>query len=79
MINDNCTSCGFCVDECLPNAIMKGDPVYVINPVLCTECKGFYDKPQCVKVCPADAIKPDPNHRESSTELLAKQKRLFGE
>ena len=79
MIIDECTSCGLCIDECLTNAISKGDPIYVINPDLCTECKGFYDEPQCVKVCPVDAIKPDPHHRESISELLQKQKHIYGE
>jgi len=79
MIIDGCTSCGLCTEECLTDAISKGDPVYLINPEKCTECKGFYDEPQCVKVCPADAIKPDPYHRESISELLQKQKHIYGE
>jgi len=79
IINDSCTCCGLCIDVCLPYAIREGDPIYVINPEQCTECKGFYDEPQCVKVCPADAIKPDPYHRESISELLQKQRHIFGE
>jgi len=51
----------------------------VINPDKCTECAGFYNEPQCVKVCPADAIKPDPDHHESIEELLKKQKNIYGE
>ena len=79
MINDECTSSGLCIDECLTNAISEGDPIYVINPDKCTECKGFYDEPQCVKVCPAGAINPDPDHHESISELLQKQKHIYGE
>jgi ferredoxin len=79
MIIDECTSCGLCIDECLTNAISEGDPIYVINPDKCTECAGFYNEPKCVKVCPADAIKPDPDHHESIEELLEKQKHIYGE
>ncbi|MCU0473763.1 MAG: YfhL family 4Fe-4S dicluster ferredoxin [Bacteroidales bacterium] len=79
MIIDECTSCGLCVDECLSSAILEGDQIYVINPDMCTECAGFYIEPQCVKVCPADAIKPDPAHCESIEDLLKKQKHIYGE
>ena len=79
MINDECTSCGLCVDECLTNAISESNQIYDINSDKCTECKGFYDEPQCVKVCPADAIKPDPAHCESLEDLLKKHKHIYGE
>ncbi len=52
---------------------------YYIVPDKCTECKGFYDEPQCASVCPVDCCVPDPNHRETEEELLAKKKRLHGE
>jgi len=45
----------------------------------CTECNGFYDEPQCVDVCPVDAIQPDPNHQETKEEMLAKKAKLHGE
>ena len=45
----------------------------------CTECNGFFDEPQCVDVCPTDAIHPDPNNEESKEELLAKKAKLHGE
>ncbi len=79
IINDECTSCGICIDECPNEAISEGDTIYVINPDLCTECIGFYDEPQCVEVCPVDAIVPDPAHKESKDELLEKKKRTHGE
>jgi len=63
MIVDECISCGLCVEECPNNAISEGDPIYVINPDMCTECVGFYSEPQCVKVCPVDAILQDPAHQ----------------
>jgi len=79
MINDECISCGLCIEECPNKAISEGDPVYVINPALCTDCVGFYTEPQCVRVCPADVIVPDPDHREINEELFEKKKRIHGE
>jgi ferredoxin len=79
IINDECTSCGICIDECPNEAISEGDDIFVINPDLCTECEGFYNEPQCVEVCPVDAIVPDPAHKESKEELLEKKKRIHGE
>jgi len=32
------------------------DEYYYIVPDKCTECQGFYDEPQCVSVCPNDAV-----------------------
>jgi len=79
MITDDCISCGACVSECPNNAISEGDLIYEINPDRCTECVGFFDEPQCVEVCPVDAIIPDPDHSENHDELLAKKKQLHGE
>ncbi|MBN2612446.1 MAG: YfhL family 4Fe-4S dicluster ferredoxin [Bacteroidales bacterium] len=78
IITDDCTSCGLCLPECPNNAISEGDP-YVINPDLCTECVGFFNEPQCVSVCPMEAIILDPAHKESKEELLEKKKRIHGE
>lgn len=79
MINEECILCDACVAECPNEAISEGDPVYVIDPDLCTECAGFYDEPQCVNVCPVDAIVPDPEHKETQEQLLEKKKRIHGE
>jgi len=79
MITEDCISCGACVSECPNDAISQGDLYFVINPERCTECVGFYNKPQCVEVCPVDAIIPNPDRRESHDELLAKKKQLHGE
>jgi len=79
LINDECIACDACVPECPNDAISEGDPIYVINPDLCTECVGFHDKPQCVEVCPTDAIHPDPSFKESEEELLAKKKKIHGD
>jgi ferredoxin len=48
-INDDCTACGTCIDECPVEAISEGD-IYVIDPDLCTDCGA------CADVCPVEAI-----------------------
>lgn len=79
IITDECISCGACVSECPNEAISEGEMYYVINPDRCTECVGYFDKPQCVEVCPVDAIIHDSAHSESHDALLAKKKQLHGE
>jgi ferredoxin len=78
-INQDCISCGACEAECPNEAITQGDELFVIDPELCSECVGFYDEEQCVAVCPADAIHPDPDHAETAGDLLAKVMRLHPE
>ena len=55
-ITDECIACGSCEFECPVNAISEGDEYYVIDPEKCVECVGHFDEPQCVEVCPSDAI-----------------------
>lgn len=52
IINDECTACGSCIDECPVDAISEGD-IYVIDPDLCTDCGA------CADVCPVEAIHPE--------------------
>ena len=55
IIVPNCTLCSACELEC-PNAAISFDgSTYVIDPELCTECKGAYDTPQCAAICPVPA------------------------
>lgn len=84
-INEDCISCGLCVPVCPNRAIaelLDGDPMiqyganFVVDPDLCTECHGFYDTPQCVGVCPTDAIPLGEIHPETPDELDAKATRL---
>jgi len=79
MINDECTACGICEEECPNEAITEGDDIFQISADRCTECIGFYDTQQCAEVCPVDACVPDPAHRETEEELMAKKVSLHGE
>ena len=76
LINEECINCDVCEPECPNDAISMGPEIYVIDPSLCTECIGHYDKPQCVEVCPVECIPKDPEHEESEEELMAKYERL---
>jgi len=49
------------------------DEFFFIVPDKCTECQGFHDEPQCVAVCPTDAIHVDEDKPESEDQLLAKK------
>ena len=52
IVVENCTVCGACEFECPNAAISFANDTYVIDPVLCTECEGSFDTPQCAAVCP---------------------------
>jgi ferredoxin len=75
-ITQDCISCGACEPECPNQAISEGESIFVINPERCTECVGSYESSRCAAVCPVDACVPDPAHKESREELLAKWKKL---
>ncbi len=60
-ILEDCTNCDACKPVCPNQAISIGDPIYVIDALSCTECVGAEDEPQCVLVCPAACIEPDPD------------------
>jgi ferredoxin len=75
-ITEDCISCAACETECPNEAISEGEDIFVIDPNKCTECVGFYDTQQCADVCPVDCCIPDPDHKESRDELLARFKKL---
>lgn len=75
-ITEDCILCAACIEECPNEAISEGDEYAVIDPDKCTECVGFFDTQQCASVCPSDACVPDPDHRETREELLAKFAKL---
>ena len=72
MIAQDCIACDACTEECPNEAIEEGDPIYVIDSDLCTECVGSYDEPQCIEVCPVDCIVLDPDNQETAQELQFK-------
>lgn len=76
LINDDCTACDACVEECPNEAITAGSTVYVIDPAKCTECVGFFDEPQCQAVCPQECCLPDPDRPEAPADLLARARQL---
>jgi len=80
-INEECIGCNLCVPVCPNRAIaelLHGDERithgvnWVVDPDLCTECHGFYDTPQCVGVCPTDAIPIGELVKETDEQLFAK-------
>jgi len=72
MITDECIACDACREECPNIAIEDGDPIYIIDSDLCTECVGSFDEPQCIEVCPVDCIVLDPDNQETMEELQFK-------
>jgi ferredoxin len=76
IIHDSCINCDVCEPECPNGAISQGATIYEINPVLCTECVGHYDKPQCIEVCPVDCITVNPDYIEDKDSLHRKYQLL---
>jgi len=76
MIVETCTACDACEPVCPNKAITAGNPIYVIDPLKCTECVGAEDEPQCKLVCAADCIVQNPDFVESPDELQQKYVQL---
>lgn len=53
VINEDCISCGSCVDACPVNAISEGSERYEIDAETCIDCGA------CASQCPVDAISPE--------------------
>src|ERR1044071_491171 len=76
MITSECINCGACEPECPNNAISQSEELYVIDPLLCTECVGFHDYEACAAVCPVDCCVTDPNNVEGEDALIARAKTI---
>ncbi|CAA2931349.1 YfhL family 4Fe-4S dicluster ferredoxin [Arsenophonus endosymbiont of Bemisia tabaci] len=73
LITQRCINCDMCEPECPNEAISMGEEFYQINPNLCTECIGHYDKPTCQSVCPINnTILKDPDNSETEEKLWDK-------
>lgn len=66
---------GTLTDANTAHAPVSDDFFYIVTDK-CTECKGFYDKPQCAAVCPVDCCLPDLDNQETDETLLAKKAKL---
>ena len=75
-IVEECISCGNCEPECPNQAISQAEDIYVIDPLLCTECVGFHDVEQCAAVCPVDCCVPDPNNEEPEAALIDRAREI---
>src|SRR5678816_2911020 len=76
MITNDCINCGACEPECPNNAISQGETIFIIDPMLCTECVGFHDYEACAAVCPVDCCVTDPNNIETEEALIARARGL---
>ncbi len=76
MITEECINCGACEPECPNNAITQADEIYVIDPLLCTECVGFHDYEACAAVCPVDCCVTDPNNVETEDALIGRAREI---
>ncbi len=77
MITAQCINCDVCEPECPNGAISEGEEYYRIDPDLCTECVGHFDRPQCQEVCPVECILTDPARVEDHEALERKYRRLL--
>ena len=79
MITSECINCGACEPECPNNAITQADEIYVIDPLLCTECVGFHDYEACAAVCPVDCCVTDPNNVETEEALIGRARTIHAD
>jgi ferredoxin len=78
-ITEECINCDVCEPVCPNEAIYMGVEIFEIDPILCTECVGHFDEPQCVEICPVECIPKDENYPETPDQLLEKYKILTAE
>ncbi len=58
-ISGDCMGCDVCRPQCPTGAICIEDTGALwINPVLCNDCEGYFDEPQCLSVCTQNSVLP---------------------
>jgi ferredoxin len=75
-ITKECINCDVCEPVCPNQAIYFATEIYAINPMLCTECVGHHDQPQCLMLCPVESIEKDPEQQETPPQLWDKFRSL---
>jgi ferredoxin len=78
-IVDTCIACGACEPQCPNGAISFRQPIYVIDPLHCTECFGYYATQQCAAVCPVESCIKDERTHEGPEQLRRKFEALYPE
>jgi ferredoxin len=80
-ITPECINCGACEEACPTSAISEDlkNNMRVIDPLLCTECVGFYERTMCRIECPVECIEADSDVAETEDTLLERAKNLFPE
>ena len=73
---EECINCGACEPVCPNSAVTAAETIYVVDQERCTECVGFFDSPQCVKVCPVDCIIVDPDNAVDQETLLTRARSM---
>lgn len=63
---------GLSVEADTANEPVDMDIYYIVTDK-CTECKGFFDEPQCAAVCPVDCCVSDEDWIENQASLLEKK------
>ena len=78
-ITEECINCGACDETCPTGAIREDEEtaIRVIDPDICTECVGFYERTMCQVECPVECCVPNPKKRETEQDLIDKAKKLF--
>ena len=76
IIIDDCINCGACEDECPNGAISMGEEIFVIDPMLCTECVGHHDELMCAAACPPETCVQDPERVETEETLFERARKI---
>lgn len=68
-INHDCIACDACNEVCPTRAIKVADPIYTIKQEHCIMCNGYTSNPQCIEVCPMDAIMYSDSEKKAHSNI----------